>query len=423
MAIFLWIFHIALVVAVSFAFFKKQTALKKYFWPALAARTIAGVCLGLLYTHYYAVADTFDYFRDAGKMATLARADLPSYLELLFFNRNLDILPLALGQPRAVFLTKIASVFHLITYGNYWLTGMYFSLISFSGAWVLVQAISRNIPSVTPAAVIAFLFLPSAAFWTSGLLKESLAMAALFYLTAFFLKIWFREKQSFRACMIALVSLWVLWNLKYYYAGIFLPVACSCLLYKFLFGKKFRSTPALETLVWIALFILPLMVISFWHPNFYPDRLLKVVVLNNSVFNELSAPGDYVHFDNLRATPVSMLQNAPQALFSGLFRPLIWEATSAIQLLQGVENTVLLLLFLAACLRFKKYLTSPHRLLLLGLLVYVVLLCVLITLSAPNFGTLSRYRVGYVSFFAFIIFCNNPVVQYLERSFRRLVSH
>ena len=130
-----------------------------------------------------------------------------------------------------------------------------------------------------------------------------------------------------------------------------------------------------------------------------------------------------IHFDDLRAAPLSILKNTPWALFSGLFRPLFWEASSIIQLLAAVENTIVLLLFLATIFRIRQYVTSPHRMLIITLVVFVVLLCVFLTMSAPNFGTLSRYRAGYLSFFIFMILCDNPLVQYFVRKLKRLASH
>ncbi|MEX2230562.1 MAG: hypothetical protein WD824_00265 [Cyclobacteriaceae bacterium] len=423
MDVILWFLHIALIFVIGLRVYKKQPALRKFFWPALSFKLFAGVCLGLVYTYFYTVADTFDYFRDASELASLAREDLSAYFRLIVFDENIHTLNLVFDQPRAVLLTKITSVFNLLTGNNYWVIGFYFSLISFLASWNLVQNINRYIPSVGLAAAIAFLFLPSVVFWTSGILKESIAMACLCYLSALFLRIWFNEKPTVWQLLLSFISLWFFWNLKYYYAAVFVPVIITSMAYKFLIAKKFASSPGREMFVWVVMFILPLVAVTFLHPNFHFDRLLDVIVSNNQGYNELSAPEDVVHFNHLRATPMSLLRNAPWALFSGLFRPLFWEVSSFIQFLQGMENTLILVLLVAASFRYKRYFSSPHRVLMMALIVYVILLCIFLTLSAPNFGTLSRYRMGYLSFFVFIILCNNPIVDYLERSLARLVSH
>lgn len=423
MTVLVTFLHIIVIFTLSFRIWKRQAGLRRYYWPGLAVKLIAGVCLGLVYAYYYSVGDTFSYFQDGGKLAALARENFSSYTRLLFFNHVPEGLGLINSEPRALFLTKITSVFNVLTLNNYWITGFYYSFVSFLGAWFLVRTIDRHMPAAGIPALIAFIFLPSVVFWSSGLLKESLALPALYFLAALFLKIWFDEKPSFGSYILATLSLWVLWQLKYYYVAIFLPVACTTLLYKFLIGERFAQSPSKEFLIWMGMLVLPMIAISFLHPNFHADRLLHVIVLNNEVYNQLSDPEDVVRFHQLQAHPLSLLKNAPLALFAGLFRPLCWEASAIVQILPSLENTIVLALFLASCFRLKRYGSASHRVLLLGVMVYVVLLCILITFSAPNFGTLSRYRIGYSSFFVLIILCGNPLMQYLERSIRRLVSH
>lgn len=423
MAIVITACHVLLIFLLAYHIWRRETFLKILFWPSLLSKLLAGICLGLLYTYYYPVGDTFEYFNDASTLASVAIQDFSAYADFLFFNRDPDSHHLAFYEPRAVFLSKIASVFSIVTLNNYWVISLYFSFVSFLAAWFLVKTINRNVSSVTAASVIAFLLLPSIVFWTSGLIKESLAVAALYYLTAFFLKIWFNEKLRTIHFVMAVISLWIFWNLKYYFMAIFLPVACTTLLYKFIIRKRFARSASLEIVVWITILIIPLFLISFLHPNFSPERFLNVIVLNNTAYKELSAPEDLIHFTNLQAKPWSIVQNAPLALFSGLFRPLFWEAETILQFLLSVENAILLLFFLTALSHMKGNFTSPHRILVLALMVYVTLLCIFITLSAPNFGTLSRYRAGYLSFFVFLILCNNPLLDYLQRSFQRLVSH
>lgn len=418
----LTIFHIIFLFSLAFFVWRKETGLKKFFWPALGLKLLAGVCLGLVYTYYYSVADTFAYFNDAAKLASLAREDFLSYVSFIFSRTNADVPELSLLEPRALFLTKITSAFNLLTRDNYWVISFYYSFISFLAAWFLVRTLHGHIPTIRNAALIAFLFMPSAVFWSSGLLKESLALAALYFLTAVFLKIWFDEKLSFGQYIVTAISLWTFWNLKYHYAAVFLPVVFTTIVYKYFAGKKLLSSPGMGLIVWLAMFVIPVVLITFSHSNFRHDRVLKVILENNAAYNAMSAPEDVVHFKTLDAEPISFLRNSPRALFSGLFRPLFWETSAIIQVLPAAENTMVLLCFLAVCFRFRSYVSSPHRMLLLAATVYVVALGILVTFSAPNFGTLSRYRTGYISFFVVMILCNNPLLKYLERSFRRLVS-
>lgn len=417
MVIVVALVHAVVTLVIAFQFYRSEMKDRVYFWPALGMKLLTGVCLGLVYTYYYPVGDTLTYFDQASRAAEIARTDFASYWSFLFTDER----P-ATTDFRALFFTKIVSLFSLLTADNYWATGFYFSLFSFLGAWFLVQVISRNIPSASLPAVVAFLFLPSAVFWTSGVLKESIAMGALFLLAALFLKGWFNERLRWWYIVLAPVLLWLLWTLKYYYAGVFLAVAGATFIYRWLAGKRYQAFPAREALIWFTAFIAPAILITFLHPNFNLDRLLTVVAENNAAYNALSSPGDVVKFYALDATLTSMLVNSPWALLSGLFRPLPWEASSSAQVVAALENTVLLLLFLTGLFRIHRYRASPHRLLVLATVSYVIIMAVFLTLSAPNFGTLSRYRSGYIPFFALVVLCSSPVLEYVERSWRRLVN-
>lgn len=421
MATLLAVSHLALIFFLAWRCWKNETSLRRFFWPALVLKMLAGVCLGLVYLYYYTTADTFAYFEDASKLAALARTDVRAWLDVCFFNRVPDAVQLSFYQPRALFLTKITSVFSLVTADGYWIIGAYFSAFSFAGAWYLVKTIERHASRASLAAVIAFLFLPSVVFWTSGLLKESLSVAALYYLAGVFLRIWGGQKQRVTGVLMAVLSLWVLWNLKYYYAAVFVPVALATVLYRLLF-RKLALDGFAETAAWFACLVVPLIAIMFLHPNFYPGRLMHVILMNNAAYNALSDPDGVVHFHDLRPTVTSLVENAPWALFSGLFRPLLWEVSGLMPWLAAAENTAVIILFLLSLQGLKKYGTSRWRLLILALAVYVTLLCILLTFSAPNFGTLSRYRSGYFSFFVFLVLCENPLLAYLQTSRHRLGS-
>ncbi len=403
-------------------FYQQERSLKKFFWPAILARAGGGFVLGLVYTGYYPAGDTFAYFEDGSRLAAFAHEDFQAFLELFLFNEHLHDAGVVMVQPRALFMSKFTSLINILTADNYWIAVCYFSLLSFAGAWILVKEINRHFPTLLYPAVIAFLFLPSVVFWTGGLLKEAPAMGALWFLSALFLKIWFRDQLSVWQYAIAIFSLWIFWNLKYYFAGIFVAVVAATFLCRFILSRRAVTSAVGEAALWVILFSMPIALVSLAHPNFHFHRLMHVIVENNAAYSQMSATGDFVNFDHLAPEAGSLALNAPLALFSGLFRPLIFEASGLAQIIASIENALLFVLFAGALVRARSYASSPHRLLILCSFAFIAISAVLITISAPNFGTLSRFRCGYISFFTFIILCNNPLPGYVERTFR-LVRH
>ncbi len=418
-------------VILLFLFYKHSRTnlfLTYIYWPALIIKLVAGILLGLLYTYYYSVADTFGFFEDATKFSALAKEDIVNYLSFIWtsdesypFWSNLNY-----TQPRAVFLSKIVSFFCLITGDNYWLISLYFSFIAFACSWRLVNTIITHYPESKIAAIISFLFVPSVVFWSSGLVKECLAMGALFYISSVFLKVWHRDKINITEVLLTILSLWILWQLKYYYAAVFLPVLFTSIIVKFILVPVFKiKSSILEIVIWFSVFAVPLFLISLSKENFHLDVFFEVIVKNYHSFQNLSSENGAVHFNDLQPNFLSILYNAPWALVSGLFRPFLWEVDNLLQVLQSVESAILFILVITSVMNFIKGYHSKHRLLILSLMVYVVLLCIFLTISSPNFGTLSRYRIGFLPFLFFLLLIDNAVVtslsEFIQSSVARLV--
>jgi hypothetical protein len=386
--------------------------LRKFFWPALILKLTAGVCLGLVYTFYYSAGDTFNYFNDGVKLANLAKVDLATFINFLWSSD--DSFPiwseLIYRQPRAMFLSKFTSFFCLITANNYWIISFYFSMIVFLCAWLLVKKIVDLYPAAKVAVIISFLFFPTIVFWTSGIIKESIAMASLFFLIFVFLKIWNKEKVYIREWLLTLIFLWLLWNLKYYYLAILLPVALTTLALRLILSKIGSLNLYFRIALWLLIFMMPLSAISILHPNFYPERFLEVIVSSYNEYGAISSPEDLIRYNSLEPTLRSVLQNMPVALLSGLFRPFILEAHTVLQFLVSLENLLLIALFISALTNIKRLIRSRHRILLFSLVIYTVLLCTFLALSTPNFGTLSRYRVGFLPFFLLLLTIENPLI-------------
>jgi hypothetical protein len=413
MKIAIVVVNVAVLMLLSYRLWSlDKSSLKKFFWPALILKSIAGISLGLVYAYYYTVGDTFVYFLDGIKLAELARNDIGTYLRFLWSgDESFDVWDqLWYRQPRAMFLSKVTSVSCILSGENYWIISLHFSFISFLSAWTLTKKIVEFNNDARPGAILAFLFFPSIVFWSSGLIKESIAIAALFFLCFIFLKVWMHEKPGIAQWALATLSLWWLWNLKYYYLAIFLPVAITTLIARYLYMKLAVEKLPLKALLWIFLFLIPLLLVSILHPNFYLERFTQVVVASYNDFLAISEPEDVIHYHSLNSSLLSILLNAPWALFSGLFRPMFFETHTVFQWFIALENLMLLVLVISASTRIKQLMTSKHRLILFSIIIYTVVLCVFLALSTPNFGTLSRYRVGFIPFLVLVLCLENPLI-------------
>jgi hypothetical protein len=389
----------AILILLIYLFIKKH----RQDTPALIGlllKIIAGVALGLIYQLHYHGGDTFQYFSDAGVIANYL-LDHPANIFELYFNTF--SIPEVTGkiayfdQPRALFFAKIVSFFYLCSGGNYWISGAFLSLINFAAAFLLVQEISLRYADLKRHAAFTFYFLPSFVFWTSGLLKESLAIGALFMLIALLLKMIRTQKYTdFLPWIAVLLSILVLWQLKYFYAAVALPLLASFFLYSFVNQKK--PVPIYAMLLMI---VAGFFVATQLHYNLSLAHVKQVIYQNYLIGTEDSGTHalGYFQFDG---GWIGFIINLPLATVFGLFRPMIFEAANFFQAVIGFENSLVLLLLVLGIYKSGLRVNCRHPLLLITLF-YIVALDIMLAFSTPNFGTLSRYKAGYWPFFVLLV--------------------
>jgi hypothetical protein len=178
-------------------------------------------------------------------------------------------------------------------------------------------------------------------------------------------------------------------------------------------------------LTWFGFFGVLLILVSFLHPNFSFSYLPEVIVANSIEYIRLSRPDNLIHFNNLKPDFISIIANSPKALFSGVFRPFLWEGNSVLKFLSATENLILLVLVVSQLIRLKGTKVERGQLITFAVIVYSVLLCVFLALSSPNLGTLARYRIGFLPFLVFVLVYQNPLINYIsgiaQRFYLRLV--
>ncbi len=389
------------VVAAHFNSFGKASSIRSFYFPALFYKIGMGLGLGWLYHFYYPGGDTIYVFEDAVTLARLALTDFSAYVQAVFTDRFLPEGLHYLEQPRALFFARIVSFFSLVAGNNYWLTAVYCSLLSFGAVWYLCTVLVRFFGH-RRATAAAFLFYPSAVFWSAGIIKESIAVAFVCLIVACMLWWVRKDRKSGMEKVILLVcfllSALLLWKIKYYYAAVLVPIAISVMV---LYHIRIRLL--YKVLSAALVFVVLLWITSWLHPNLHGSNLLGVLVANHDLFVKVSDPGDTIQFLHLQPDLMSLLQNLPLALFSGLFRPLPWDGSTTLHLLNGLDNLALLSIVSLGMYSFlTKKIVVQEKLLLSAAVVYILLLSVLLAFSTPNFGTLMRYKAVFLPFLLYL---------------------
>jgi len=419
---FISLLNIALLLIIIWFLYKKarNEPLRHFFVVGLVLKILGGISLGLVYSHYYQGGDTFIFYREAVRLKEFFYESPGGFFSLLW-SGGTDSIPAGQvfwDQPRALLFSAIISLLLIITFSNYWIIGMYLSVFSFWGLWVLANRIVQYYPRLKLETAIALLIFPSTIFWSSGLLKESFVMGLMAIVLSIFLELYRHSKISWLKILISTIIFIIIFQLKYYYVAILIPVLFSTVIVQVLKNKvnKIETSFNRQVKIWIVVFITITLAATSMHPNLNLDRFLEVLVLNHDLTLQASPNSGHIHFYNLTPEISSVLVNLPLAWIGGLFLPLPFQSDSMLAMLTGVENLIILIFSVAAianCIKMSLP-SSTDRLLIFACLVYCCLLGALLALSTPNYGTLARYKVGFLPFFLLLILSANPWLQRLK---------
>jgi hypothetical protein len=367
-------------------------------------KILAGIVLGLIYKYHYSGGDTFQYYSDAGVLANYIIGHPKKIFDLLWNTSRYTELThqiAYLDQPRALYFTKIITPIYILAGGNYWIISILLSIINFICIHEWVKELSKHYRNVYSFAALSFYFLPTFVFWTSGLLKESLAIGAFMIVLAIsFRMIRTGEYANFKYWFVAIISGILLWKLKYFYGAVAFPALGTLLLFKYASRKK--HIPTYQILLFL---IFGFFIISFMHYNLSFSRISDVIY-QNYLAGIKSSDGKAIMFYHLDGGFLGFLLNLPLAIFSGLYRPLPFESSELLAFVVGVENLIILILTLTGLWKLKYKLNFRDPVILVSL-VYIFVLTVFLAFSTPNFGTLSRFKVGFWPFFVMLILVLN----------------
>ncbi len=402
--------------------------IKKHLLPALGLKLLAGILLGLLYHHYYHEGDTLTFQKGSLILSDYAGQNFGGYCKLILFNQfeseafratvPFSRLP---DFSNSFFFIKLLSLLNLLTNSHYYLNGLYLSLFSFWGTATLAATLIRYFPKYKAAAVLAFLYFPSVVFWSSGVLKDAILFGSMCWVIAMAIQLAEGRRLSIANWLLLPFMLYLFYRIKFFMALILLPLLCLYFILR-LTGKKtkYLNQARSQVLVFVAGFGIMVLFGLYLAINFNNAFFFHNLVDTYEGVLKLSQARPHIELENLEPTLLSILANSPEAFFSAVYRPFIWEGTNILYLLMSLENLLLVLLTSMALLRLFK--NGLKEITLLQVCFVLLILCfgVIIGLSTPNFGTLSRYRIVFLPFAVYLLL-QNQYAQKLLVKLRLLV--
>lgn len=375
-------------------------AVDKKVWLGYAGlKSLAACAFVWVYGYHYGTGDMLNYIRDAEVYRTLSlQAFIGGVIDSGAPDAIIDQLVYDF-DPRAILMAKMVALAHFLP-GNMWLTALNFSLIGGLVIFRFYIVTKRAFPVLAIPAIGAFLVFPSLVFWTSGICKEAVSFPAMLLVLTPLLRLKIDdETTSWVAWTLAALGAVILWLLKYYVAAIVLPASLLYGLSTLVDWSPYRKL-ALGAVAYIIL----LLLVSQLHPNLYLHRTMQVMVDNYELTISQTQPEKAAHYEGLTADVSSFAYHFPEAVFTGLFRPLLGQQWDLPSLTVVVQNSLLLMALIIAVIGMilkKRWKSIPAGVwALVGL---IILLSGLIAITTPNFGTLDRYRVAYQPFMVLLV--------------------
>jgi len=391
---------------------------RKYYIPALVLKLIGAIALGALYQFYYGGGDTFGYYTHGAKYIFDAFYDKPEVALKLIFNKNnfeggvfnyASRIWMYRDAP-AYMVVRIAGILSILTGGTYAGTALMFGVVSFSGLWAMYMAFCKLFPNYTFGLALAILFIPSTIFWGSGILKDSITFGMLGWSTAAVIHLLYWQRKSILWIIVLVLSMVLAFKIKEYIVLSFIPAAMIWI-YFILIKKVKNKLLRISVSPFISLIIAALSIYTIYKvgensPRYSITKLAETARITAYDIGRWTGrdAGSRYDLGDFNGSISSMIRLAPAAINVSLFRPYLWEVRNPLMLLASLEGLTLLIFTLLILYRMVKFkiniLRSPAA---WFSLVFSFTFAFAVGISTYNFGTLFRYKVPLMPFFAILL--------------------
>ncbi len=359
---------------------------------------------------FYGSSDMFLYFTYGEILARMMERDplhvVPEVTALLLHKpHRLPLTIVGAGSATGTMSALAAWSFYLLGPSKY-ASCVAFAMLSLSGKLGLYRVFRANVdPALRRYVAIAALFVPSFVFWSSGLIKEAVAVAG-FGWAVYGVHLWIRDGRlaagsvfmGAGAIPIALIKPYILFPLVlavgswYYWA-------------RSIKRGRVRIRPVAFVIAG-ALGVGGIALLAQYFPEYAPDTLGTRAYELQRIGRGLRGGSDFALSSEAPTTVLGHLALAPFALLASLFRPVIFEVHNALMLANALETTLLTLLlmripFTRSLGRARRQVTDDPF--LVFCVVFLIAFGIAVGFASTNLGTLSRYRSPILPFFALVL--------------------
>ena len=384
-------------------YFEIDNLSKPLIFGIFLTKVLAGFAYGYIHSAYFGGGDTFLYFKDSAQIANTFFV-YPSY----YFQSIIGLSPaVPLGAdvfiypPAHVFwrdlgtysLVHIHALPQLLSFGSYNVHIVFVAVIGLIASLNIYKVFSKRL-SITPMILIAAcFFMPSVAFWTSGLHKDVWVYLGLSWILIALCR--FSEYKDFRRTVLSplLFGFFGIALFRYHLLILLIP-AVIAYFWSILTPSK---SPLSRFAIIYSLLALVLCLIQIFG---FIDIL---EVLSNRQLAFLNEKGASNIEGVVAWTPNiwGFISFLPHAIANAAFRPFYWNCKDFLQVIAAIEISFFWLLAIASIfLKRKNAASTPIS---YFILFYAISNLLLIGLLVGNTGTIVRYRSVALGLLAIVV--------------------
>lgn len=421
-----WMFIVITIGFVVWAI-NKDKSHYKYFMPALFFKIIFATIFAVTYVFILEGGDTIAYWRGAVSLNGLFWDSPMNYLtEMIqtpnpanvtkYYNSDIGYPPgWIYPDPKSWFICKLASPLTFLTFNSFYGITMIFTGFIFGISWKFFEFVKDFEFCKNWILVFASLFIPTVAFWSSGLSKDTVVLGSTQVCVIILFSFLFKERSiNFKNIMGLIIFGFILYSTRS-----FMLVVLSMpyfVIISLRLIKKYEN----KAEQWVFKTILFLVVVTVTGGYL---ALNSSIILENTYLEDLAVKqqdfavnktytGPRYNLGITEFSPVGMIEASPRAIAASFYRPYLWEASSPFLLLSAIEGTILIyltfsfFLFSGRPLAHLAYISNQEF--LTFAVTFVLIFGFLVGFTSGLLNVLIRFKAPLMTFLFIVLSAKRP---------------
>ncbi|MDQ3048355.1 MAG: hypothetical protein M3R27_12460 [Bacteroidota bacterium] len=392
----------------------KNNPVYRYYTIGVAAKLLGAVAFCLVYIFVYKGGDTISYFETSRALTKLLYArpgdfltvitETPSRENFYFFDGRTTGYPwwYMYLDSRTFLVTKLLVPFMILSFQSYMLCTILLSWASFAGIWRLYLVFTDLYKNLSKPLAYSVLFLPSAVFWGSGILKDTITLSASCWFIYVLYMLFIKKERKWQFYLGLFFCGYIILVIKPYILFALLPGAVVWIIYSRIVRMRSNFLRySIIPFIFLISFGLGYAVLAI-SGGFKIESLINEASVKQNDLKRADYNGNSFDIGTYEPTIDGALSVAPSAVLAGLYRPFVWEARNVVMIFSGFENFLFLVLsvLLVIRLKFRKlFRVIAENPFILFSLSYSILFALIIGLSTSNFGALVRFKIAFLPVF------------------------